>query len=199
MTPMTIDLSSSRLIELVHQYYPANLCDSDEGYVESEQYQRLIRARQEALDNSGPWARLLSKLREEFPGSNVEDWSVLFSTDNCWRVRVYLPEVLQLEEGMQEFRAVVILVSILAPVYVRYSSFRRRIRQHLWEKPTLFYEDVPETQPYANKVEALVRAELGVHPLPHETLFTRVPDVQCHNRMLGEARLIDCLFTDDRW
>lgn len=199
MTPITTDLSSSGLLELVHRYYPANRWESDEGYVASEQYQRLIQARQEALNNADSWERLLSKLRQELPGCSVEDWSALFSTDNCRRARVYLPEIPQLEDGRQEYRAVVLLVSVLAPVYVRYSSFRRRIRQHLWEKPTLFYEDVPETQPYANKVDALVRAELGVHPLPHDTLFTLVPDIQCHNRALGEARLIDCLFTDDRW
>jgi hypothetical protein len=48
-------------------------------------------------------------------------------------------------------------------------------------------------------VEALVRSELGAQPLPHDTLFTPVPDIQCRNTSLGKARLIDCLFTDDRW
>jgi hypothetical protein len=57
----------------------------------------------------------------------------------------------------------------------------------------------PETKPYADKVEALVRSELGVQPLPLDTLFTPVPDIQCRNTSLGKAQLIDCLFTDDRW
>jgi hypothetical protein len=195
---MTANLSTPQLLDLLHQYYPANLRDADEGYVSSEQYQRLLRARQEALKNSGPWEHLLSKLREALSDCRVEDWSVLFSVDNCWRVRVYLPEVLQLEGGGQESRAVVLLVSILAPAYVRYSTFHRRSGGR-WEKPTLFYEDVPETKPVADKVEALVRSELGVQPLPHETLFTSVPDIQCRNTFLGKAQLIDCLFTDDRW
>jgi hypothetical protein len=197
MTQMAADLSTPQLVELVHQYYPAHLWDADEGYAGSEQYQRLVRARQEALKNAETWERLLSGLRESLPRCRVEDWSVLFSTDNCWRVRVYLPEVLQLEEGL-EYRAVVILVSILAPVYVRYSSFQQCFGSR-WKKPALFYEDVPQTKPIADKVEALVRSELGVQPLPHDTLFTRVPDIQCGNRSLGEVRLIDCLFTDDRW
>jgi hypothetical protein len=63
----------------------------------------------------------------------------------------------------------------------------------------LFFEEVPETKPYADKLEALVRSELGVQPLPHETLFMPVTDIQCGNTSLGKARLIDCLFTDDRW
>lgn len=199
VTPTTMSLSPSKLLELVHQHYPANVRGFDEGYVESEQYQRLLRARREAMENTGSWTRLLSKLREALPECSVEDWSVLFSDDNCWRVRVYLPEVVQLEGGVEEFRAVVVLVSILAPVYVRYSSFRRRIRPRSWEAPALFYEEVPETKPYAERVEALVRSELGVQPLSHETLFTPVTDIQCRNTALGEARLIDCLFTDDRW
>jgi hypothetical protein len=195
---MTADLSTPRLLELVHQYYPANIREFDEGYSESEQYQRLLQARQEALENSGPWVHLRSKLMEALPDCRVEDWSVLFSNDNCWRARVYLPEVLQLEGGGQEVRAVVLLVSILAPVYVRYSSFRKLIGGR-WEETKLFYEDVPETSPYAGKVEALVRSELGVQPLPRDTLFTPVPDIECGNRALGKAQLIDCLFTYDRW
>jgi len=71
----------------------------DEGYSESEQYQRLLRARKVALENSGVWEQLLSKLTEALPECKVEDRSVLFSDDNCWRVRVYLPEKPQLEEG----------------------------------------------------------------------------------------------------
>lgn len=199
MTPTAMGPSPNRLLEVVHQHYPANLWMDEEGYVESEQYQRLLKARREALENSGPWNRLLPRLREVLPECSVEDWSVLFFDDNCWRVRVYLPEVLRFEGGIEEHRAVVVLVSILAPVYVRYSSFRRYSGRHLWGTPGLFYEDVPETKPCADKVEALVRSELDVRPLPQETLFMPVPDIQCRNTRLGEARLIDCLFTDDRW
>jgi hypothetical protein len=198
MTSMSADLSTPRLLQLVHQYYPANVREFDEGYSESEQYQRLLRARREALENSGAWQRLFSKLTEALPHCHVEDWSVLFSNDNCWRARLRLPEVVQLEGGGQEFRTVVLLVSILAPVYVRYTSFHQLFGRK-WKKPTLFYKDVPETKSIADTAEALVRAELGVHPLPHDTLFTPVPDIACDNTALGEAQLIDCLFTYDRW
>ncbi|HEX8701402.1 MAG TPA: hypothetical protein VF815_21425 [Myxococcaceae bacterium] len=194
---MTTDLSTPRLLELAHQYYPANLWDADEGYVTSEQYQRLLQARRNALTNSGHWDRFLAKVKEAFPSCRVEDLTVPTPTDNCWRVRIYLPEVLQLEGG-QEYRCVAILVSMLAPAYVRYSSFHRRFGIK-WSKPTLFYEDVPETKPIADKVEELVRAELRAQPLPQDTLMTLVPDIQCGNKSLGEVRLIDCLFTDDRW
>ncbi|MCY1082267.1 hypothetical protein [Archangium lansingense] len=197
---MNEDLSSSRLIELLHRYYPANLHGDAEGYDESEQYQRMLQLRGHALKNPGDWRRLIARLREVLPECKVQDWTVLFSDDNCWRVRVELPEVLKLPGGQDEVRTVVVLVSILAPVYARYSSFQRYslVEKRAWPSET-FYEDVPETKSYADKVEGIVRDVLHVHRLPNETLFTPVPDIQCGNVALGDAKLIDCLFTDDRW
>ncbi len=195
---MNDDISAPRLLELVHRYYPTNLYSGEEGYYESEQYQRLEEAREEAMTQAVSWKHCLARLREALPGCKVQDWTVLFSNDNCWRARVYLPEVLKLPGGVEEFRAVVVLVSILAPVYVLYSSFQRKLEQGASPAET-FYEDVPETSPYADKVEAIVRDVLHVHRLPNETLFTPVPDIQVRNTRLGDAKLIDCLFTDDRW
>jgi hypothetical protein len=195
---MNEDFSASRLIELLHRYYPINLYSDQEEYGESEQYQRMLALRAHALKNPAEWKRLIARLREVLPECKVQDWTVLFSDDNCWRVRVYLPEVLKLPGGVEEFRAVVVLVSILAPVYVLYSSFQQNSEKGASPSET-FYEDVPETKSYADKVEGLVRDVLHVHRLPNETLFTPVPDIQCGNVSLGDAKLIDCLFTDDRW
>ncbi|QRK09997.1 hypothetical protein JQX13_07815 [Archangium violaceum] len=195
---MNEDVSASRLIELVHQYHPVNLYGGEEGYDDSEQYQRMLALREHALKNSMSWKRLLARLSESLPECKVEDWTALFSDDNCWRVRVYLPEVLKLPGGAEEVRAVVVLVSILAPVYVLYSSFQQYSDKGASPSRTI-YEDVPETKPHANKIEAIIRDVLHAHRLPNETLFTPVPDIQCGNIRLGEARLIDCLFTDDRW
>jgi hypothetical protein len=195
---MNEDFSASRLIELLHHYYPTNLHGDAEGYAESVQYQRMLQLRAHALKNPAEWKRLIARLREVLPECKVQDWTVLFSDDNCWRIRVYLPEVLKLPGGVEEFRAVVVLVSILAPVYVLYSSFQQNSEKGASPSET-FYEDVPETKSYADKVEGIVRDVLHVHRLPNETLFTPVPDIQCGNVSLGDAKLIDCLFTDDRW
>ncbi|HYO72106.1 MAG TPA: hypothetical protein VEU33_39135 [Archangium sp.] len=197
---MNEDFSPPRLIELLQRYYPLNLHGDNERYGESEQYQRMVQLRAQALKNSTSWGGLLARLGEALPECKVEDWTVLFSDDNCWRVRVNLPEVLKLPGGQDEVRTVVVLVSILAPVYVLYSSFRRYslVEKRAWPSET-FYEDVPETKSYADKVEAIVRDVLHVHRLTTETLFTPVPDIQCGNVPLGDAKLIDCLFTDDRW
>jgi hypothetical protein len=123
--------------------------------------------------------------------------SCISRNDNCWRVRVVLPEVSKFPGG-EEYRTVVVLVSILTPIYVLYSSFQQH-QGGEFSPARLFYEEVPETKPYADKVEALVRSRLHVHRLPIEILFTPVPDIQCGNVSLNEARIIDCLFTDDQW
>ncbi|HYO55046.1 hypothetical protein [Archangium sp.] len=46
---------------MIIQLVQANIREFDEGYSESEQYQRLLQARQEALKNSSSWEGLFSK------------------------------------------------------------------------------------------------------------------------------------------
>lgn len=73
------------------------------------------------MASSGPWECLLSGWREA------------------------LSEVVQLSETSREHRAVVGLASILAPLYVLYTSFHRKSGCE-WMNPALFYQDVPETK-----------------------------------------------------
>ncbi len=191
--------TASQLVERVHRYLPTNLWESEPGYGASPEYQRLTAARRAALEGEhARWEALLARLREAFPQCSVEDWTRLES-DNCWRVRVYLPATLPQEGGGEEHRAIVGLVSILAPVCVTYTSFHRRVGEHRWLPPTLFYEPVPETRSHEERLMGLLRSELGVPRLPNEILFTHVPDIQYAGAALGQAQLIDCLFTTDRW
>jgi hypothetical protein len=198
MDPSFSQLSTPRLLELVHGYYPPLPSGGHEGQGSSEHHQRLLEARQEASSNTAPWEGLLRRLEEALPECRVEDWTVLFSNDNCRRARVYLPEKPMLPDGARETHAVVVLVSILAPAFVLYSSLQRYEGKRA-SPSRIFYEEVPETRPYVEKIEPLVRSQLQVQRLPTETFFTPVPDIQCGNVRRGDARLIDCLFTDDRW
>ena len=196
---MSPSLDASSLVELVHRYYPSNLYSTEPGYHESEQFRRLLAARQEAQQHrSAPWKKLLERLQEALPECKVEDWSVLWSDDNCWRARVTLPGPIEVSSG-REYRTVVLLVSILAPVYVLYTSLHLRIAEDRFEQPRLFYEEVPETKHVAEVMDELTRRTLSVERLPNGALFAPVTDIQCRNTLLGEAKLIDCLFTDDRW
>jgi hypothetical protein len=197
--------SVEQLIEQVHRYYPANRWEGDAGYVDTPEYQRLGAARRMAWERGRErWRAFLARVRETLPGGEVEDWTLLQS-DNCWRVRVHLPGTVVMEDGSEEFRAVVGLVSILAPVAALYTSFKQRLPEHLrgdgrvWRASRTFYEPIPEARDWEQGLERVLRSDLEVARLPNETLFTPVPDIQCFNVALGKARLIDCLFTDDRW
>jgi hypothetical protein len=196
---MSPPLSTPQLIKLVHRYYPANLINGAPGYTESKEFQQLLELRRAAAEqHSTRWEKFIQQLQESLPECVVEDWTVLWAEDNCWRVRVYLPAPAG-TGGEQQFQAVVLLVSLLAPVYALYSSFHVRTEGARFQPPTLFYEEVPETKRIAEVVESLAQRELGAQRLTNEALFTPVPDIQCGNVTLGEAKLIDCLFTDDRW
>ncbi len=191
--------SAAQLVELVHYYIPANIWESEPGYGATPEYQRLKAARSAAAENGKDrWKAFLARLREEVPQCKVEDWTILIS-DNCWRVRVHLPHRVPVESGGEEFRAVVGLVSIFAPVAATYTSFKQRIAEYQWRPSQTFYEPVPATREYEEVLVRLLREELGVSRLPNETLFTLVPDIQYRCAAIGETRLIDCLLTDDRW
>jgi hypothetical protein len=192
---MSALLTASQLVELAHQYLPRGLGSSAPEYFESEEYGRLEEVREAAQAHSSPfWNHLLEQIEAALPQCRVQDWSVLLS-DNCLRARMELPG--SAEHGREQ-RAVVLLVSILAPVYCLYSSFRVAVGGSLRPARTTA-EDVPETKGYVDAVDSVVRREWGFQRLSNETLLTPLPDLSFRHARLGEARLIDCLFTDDRW
>jgi hypothetical protein len=201
----TAELPSARqLVELVHHYLPANLSDDAPGYDATPEYRRLQAARTAAKETGeSRWQAFLERLQHALPQCSVQDWSHLH-LDTGWRVRVDLPHTVMVE-GEEEFRAVVGLVSFLAPVAATYTSFKRKLpllspdQFYRWRDSQLFYEPVPATQEYEEVLLRLLNQELGVRRLPNETLFTPVPDVKYSSFGMGEARLIDCLFTDDLW
>ncbi len=196
---MTLRPSVPQLFELVSHYFPAGLRGEEPGYDHTPEIQRLNALRQQAKqDSEERWGRFLDRLREALPENRVEDWTVLWSDDNCWRVRVAHPETLRTPDGGKVFRDVVGLVSILTPAAATYTSVRKRLGERN-EPPVLSYEPVPEMRAYEETLLAVMRSELGVERLPNATLLTRVPDIQWGNVLLGEVRLIDCLFTDDLW
>jgi hypothetical protein len=191
--------TTAQLVELVHHYLPANIWESEPAYYETPEYQRLEAARGEASKTGHVrWNAFLARLREEVPHCKVEDWTILIS-DNCWRVRLLLRDTVPVEGGGEEFRYVVGLVSIFAPVAATYTSFLQRTPDRRFRPSQTFYEPVPATREYEEVLVRLLREELGAPRLPNETLFTLVPDIQYFGAALGEARLIDCLLTTDRW
>ncbi len=192
---MDEQLNSDALVELVHRYYVTHLYSGEPGYYESEQYRRLYALRRAAeLERTDLWRNFLTRVRKTLSDCFVWDLSYL-RHDNCHRVRVYVrgttPQTV-------DTKAVMACISILAPVYVTYTSYQEHV-DGLYSKSRTFYEPRPDTREVEEVVEAEIRSVFGFRRLPNGVLFTPVPDIQCGNRALGEATLADCLFTDDRW
>lgn len=179
----------------MHRFYPLNLQGDDPLYKESEEFQRLLAARQSAMASSQAWSEFLERLRAAVPpGVRVEDWTTL-TYDACRRCRLYLPGTRQEAGGV---KAVVVLASILVPVYAIYASHQIVEGQRVTDT-RLYYPPLPaEFLPLEAVLDDLLQSSLDLARIPNEVLFTSVPDLQVGNKYPHEVQLIDCLFTDDR-
>lgn len=195
---MTAMPSIDELIELVHRYYPASIETYDERYESSPESRRLqallepLRRELEEERKDTQWQRFVKRLGEEFAGCFLWDTTPPLH-DPCYSVRVYLPGFVM---GDKTAESVVALIGVLAPVYVIYAS--RDDEQDGWvEFPPL----PADYQEHAAQLAALIESEYGFVRLPNDALFARVPDLAPwgSHLALGEASLIDCLFTHRRW
>jgi hypothetical protein len=185
--------TAEQLVELVHRFYPANRYSSEPEYRQSAELQRLLEARAlAAKERAQPWGELLRRLRGLLPAATIWDLTYL-GQDNCHRVRVYLQGT-----PADAAQAVTACVSVLAPVFLLFTSHERREGGVNLPSRT-FYEARPETAQLERLLDSNIQAVFGFVRVPAEVLFTPVPDIQCGNVALGEATLADCLFTHDRW
>jgi hypothetical protein len=189
--------SADALLELVHRFHPAGLHADDPRYEASEQSHRMKAARQAAREEEAAWKGFLQRVREELPGSSLWDLSgprELY--DPSRRVRVYLPEG-PVTRGKHQ--AIVVGVSILAPVHLLYASRELTVNEEKTSSQVWFPPLPPEFRAYEDRLDGLVRDSFNSVRLPNEVLFTPVPDLQVGNTDLGKAQLLHCLFTDDVW
>lgn len=188
-------LTASELMAIAHRFYPVNLEGNDPRHADSEEFQRLVAAREHALGNTQTWDLFFQRLREATPGCHIENWSTL-RYDACWRCRVYLPGT---QPTSIDVKSVVGLVSILAPVFAIYSSHQTYVGQRVASTQIDFPPLSTEFQSQETALEALIRASFGFERLPNDLLFTPVKDIQAGNKASDKVQLIDCLFTDDIW
>ncbi|HYO70755.1 MAG TPA: hypothetical protein VEU33_32210 [Archangium sp.] len=182
------------LVRLVHCYYPSGLRNDDPGYRESEESQRLTRLI--CVQPSPTWKGFTQQVAQEFPDSSLWDTSVPYD-DPCNSLRVSLPGFV---EDAPRYDCVVALLSQLAPVYALYASHTHKLatRVDSW----LCFPPFPhEFQAHETKLARLIESTLGFTRLSNDVLLTPVPDLvpRTANYGLGEALLVDCLFTRDRW
>lgn len=187
--------SEKEWMALVHRFYPPGIAAHESGYDTSEQSRRLNSVLGEARRGSKDWELFLRAVRSVMPDCTV--WEVpSFIQEPCRTLRVYLPGA---GTGAEEQRSVVILVSLLAPVHVCYAS-SQTTRGGKVQREQVWYPPLPGLyQPTESMLEALVQSHLGTQRLATDVLLTSVPDVEVGHLRLGEAKLIDCLFTSRRW
>lgn len=194
---MNPEPTADALVQLVHHYYPTGLLIDEPQYAASEEAQRLGLLQARSAD-SPAWKDFIQRLHEEFPDCSIWDMTVPLM-DPCYACRVSLPGWVK---GAPIHDSVVCLLSQLAPVYVLYASHVEQKgpglpRDHWLRFPPL----PPEFQPHEARLAGLIESTFGSTRLSNDVLFTPVPDLvpRTANFGLGEARLIDCLFTPHRW
>ncbi|MCY1073764.1 hypothetical protein [Archangium lansingense] len=194
---MNPELTADALVQLVHRYYPAGLLVDEPQYKASEEVQRLRTLLRVHETPSPTWEAFIPQLRHEFPDCSLWDTTVPL-LDPCYSVRVSLPGF---KTGDPRYDCVVCLLSQLSPVYALYASHTDRNaprEEGYWLRLPPF---PLEFQPHETRLAALIESTFGFTRLPNDVLLTPVPDLvpQTANFGLGEARLIDCLFTPYRW
>ncbi|WP_309888792.1 hypothetical protein [Archangium sp.] len=193
---MKPDPFTDALVRLLHCYHPSGLNNYDPGYKESEEGQRLTRLMLAHVQSAPSWRVFVWRVRQLFPGCSVWDTTVP-RHDPCHSIRVALPGSIA---DQPRYDCVVALLSQLAPVYALYASHRDSSGPEVkgWTGLPPF---PPEYQAHEAKLAELIESTFGFTRLSNDTLLTPVPDLvpNSANLMLGEARLIDCLFTNHRW
>jgi hypothetical protein len=194
---MKPDPFANALVQLVHCYYPSGLCNDDPRYKESEEGQRLTRLVHANVQPSPSWKDFLQRVRGEFPDCFLWDTTVPWH-EPCYSLRVSQPGF---KTGDPRYDSVVCLLSQLAPVYALYASHREvkgpGLPNDYWMR---FPPFPPEFQEQEAKLAGLIESTFGFTRLSNDILFIPVPDLvpRTANYGLGEAQLIDCLFTRHR-
>ena len=187
--------TADTLLRLVHRFYPAGIHRDDPGYLTTAEHQRLESERHAAEQNSSAWMDFLRRLERELPGSRIWDYPTL-RYDPCRCARISLPDSVA---ETSEYKAVVLLVSVLTPVHLLYACHQKLENRKVVEAVTSYPPLPAEFRSCEARVDELVRAAFGTVRLPNEVLFTPVPDLQVGNTAFGKVVLADCLFTDHRW
>ncbi len=194
---MKPELTGEALVRLVHRYYPAGMESYDPRYETSEEARRLHGLLEAHVEGTPAWKDFIQRLRVEFADCDIWD-STIPRQDPCYSVRVSNPGFVT---GDLVFDEVVGLLSTLAPVYAIYASHTDKASLPE-RKDWLRFPPFPSRlQAHEAKLAGLIEATFGYTRLPNDILLIPVPDLvpSTANYLLGEAVLIDCLFTRHRW
>lgn len=186
MTP-----SLSELVAVALEHYPLEIPPSAPGYWAQPESVR----RRSCVD--GELAKALTKATADvtdwFPRRRVWDHTILLH-DAARRIRLPTQE-------QDEYPAVFVCFSILGPYWIAYASLspddaRVGDSSERWSLE-LTDREASEAASLVARVESV--GSLALQSVPAEHALHIVPGVSIGNLMEGRARILDLLFTSDRW
>ena len=135
---MSKEWTAGELVELVHNYYPANAYE--DGF-QSAESQRLLALRDRMEEEwATRWKPFIDHLRTLVPPENVWDLSRPVRVHASYRVRIYIPGSVR---GAGSQIAVFGVLSLLAPLYIVFTSYEDYADGKYSYR--VFYEPRPET------------------------------------------------------
>lgn len=184
-------------ISLVHSYYPPGIDHDDPRYESSVEGQRLTRLIAANVGGTQQWNGFIQGLNPAFPDCFIWDSTVPWH-EPCFVCRVSLPGFVS---GKPRYDSLVCLLSQLTPVYALYASHLEERGPGLERDHWTRFPPLPlEFQEHEKKLSVLIESALGATRVPNDVLSIPLPDrvPRTGHCQLGEAKLIDCLFTPYR-
>jgi hypothetical protein len=185
-------LTQESLVRIAHHYYPVGFPPEEDNYDEpllafqrTLEHQRWRAAWRKALDDWKEWADFLEHLQAVFPEYDVWDVTQPWMAA-CVRCCVYLET--SLPEGGRLVTRVVGAVSILAPLYLVYTTTETLRAGETSARPRLTYEPADEARPCAEKLAQHIEEAFGYRPFPLELAEVPLPDLRIGHLNLESER-----------
>lgn len=199
--------SVNELLEVVYRFYPRNMWTPerghDPGYDDTRENRDLVAARRRAGAEEEPWRAMLRRLDARFPECSIQNQCLHLLSggcDACYSAWLWIE---QAPDQKERTHCLAFWVSFVVPYYVIYSS-RWICLDELdnegqpKERREIRFDLSPDEQPYGRAIEEEIKMTFGsdFEPMPPEIGKIIVPDVVPGLKIMGEATLYDCLFSD---
>jgi hypothetical protein len=196
----TNDPRAAELIRVARDFYPAGFPpwedDHDEpvlAYQRTPEYQRWEAAWEVAL-RWRHWASLMAELRAAFPDGKMGSLTPAYHAA-CRICCLYLEQ--SLPDGSQVVTRVAGAVSILAPLYLVYTTTQFLRFDGTSSPPQLSFdlERTRWTRPYEDKVAHHIERVFGYQPFPLDMADVPLPDLRVGD-VSGQPTLLSALLTE---
>lgn len=179
----------------------------DPRYDSTEEHCRLVEARIRAGtgEDYAAWRAMLARMRTRFPDCSVMNWSFHLAggtLDSAYSAEVHLPSA----APDKEVHLLGVMVSFIVPYFAIYSERffwlepdrHRRLRGRRHTPIETRFELSAEEEPYAQGLGEEIATTYGYELMPPEVGRLLVPDVETGLRLMGEASIYECLFSEHR-